>query len=94
MEHITFRGLSFQHADWFVENKGPADGQAGVMFLKGAIHANGARRCAFEDCEVAHLGEYAMWLGRGCKDNRIVHCHIHDLGGGGVCIGETESPQE
>jgi hypothetical protein len=39
------------------------------------------------------VGEYAIWLGSGCKDNRVFHCEIHDLGGGGVCIGETASPR-
>ncbi len=93
VEHITLRGLSFQHAEWVVADKGPADGQAGVGFMKGAVHANGTHHCALENCEIAHVGEYAVWLGSGCKSNRIVRCHIHDLGGGGVCIGETESPK-
>ncbi|NOZ22185.1 MAG: right-handed parallel beta-helix repeat-containing protein, partial [Planctomycetes bacterium] len=92
VEHIRLKGISFQHADWFVKNKGFADGQAGVQFLKGAIHGVGARNCVIENCEIAHVGEYAIWLALGCKHNTIRHCHIHDMGGGGVVIGETSRP--
>ncbi|MBM4042689.1 MAG: right-handed parallel beta-helix repeat-containing protein [Planctomycetes bacterium] len=92
VEHVQFRGLSFQHADWLIKDKGEADGQAAV-FLDAAITAKGARHCTFDDCEVAHVGEYAVWLGAGCKDNRVHHCHLRDLGGGGVKLGETASPK-
>ncbi len=93
VEHITLRRLSFQHSDWFIENKGPADGQAAV-FLGAAVFARGARHCCIERCEVAHVGEYGVWLERGCQDNRVFHCHIHDLGAGGVRIGETSTPTQ
>jgi len=92
VEAVTFTGLSFQHADWEIKDKGPADGQAAV-FLDAALMARGARHCTFERCEVTHVGEYALWLGAGCRDNRIVQCHLHDLGGGGVKLGETTSPK-
>jgi len=92
VDHIQIRGLSFQHADWFVKDKGFADGQAGVQFLKGAIHAVGARHCVLENCEIAHVGEYALWRARGCKNNSVRGCHIYDMGGGGVVIGETARP--
>jgi hypothetical protein len=91
VEHIRLSGLSFEHSDWFIENKGSADGQAAV-FLGAAVSARGARRCSIERCEVAHVGEYGIWFGLGCQDNRIFHCHIHDLGAGGVRIGETSTP--
>ena len=92
VEWVSFQGLSFQHADWLIADKGPADGQA-AHFLEAAVLARGARHCAFERCEIAHVGEYALWLAGGCTDNRVVHCHLHDLAGGGVKIGETSSPQ-
>jgi hypothetical protein len=91
VEWIRFEGLSFQHADWFIADKGPADGQA-AHFLEAAIVARGARHCAVERCEIAHVGQYALWLAAGSTDNRIVHCHLHDLAGGGIKIGETFSP--
>lgn len=85
---VTFRGLSFQHADWsFVDKAQTIDGQA-FVFLPGAIHARGAERLVFEGCEIAHVGGYAVALEDGCKSNRLTACHIHDIGGGGVRIGE------
>ena len=92
VENVHFKGLSFQHADWQVIDKGPADGQA-AYFLEAAVLARGARRCVFQQCEVAHVGEYGMWLAGGCSDNRVVQCHLHDLAGGGIKIGETQSPE-
>ncbi len=92
VEWVNFEGLSFQHADWFIADKGPADGQA-AHFLEAAVLARGAKHCALQRCEVAHVGEYALWLGAGSTDNRVFHCHLHDLAGGGVKIGETSSPK-
>jgi len=92
VEWVSFRGLSFQHADWQIADKGPADGQA-AHFLEAAILARGTRHCAFEQCVIAHVGEYGIWLAGGCTDNRVVQCHLHDLAGGGIKIGETHSPK-
>ena len=63
--------------------------QAAVT-IPAAVTANGARHCAVRECEIAHVGSYGLWLGRGCKDCRIVQNHIHDLGAGGVRIGEAK----
>jgi parallel beta-helix repeat protein len=35
------------------------------------------------------LGNYALELGRGCRQNRVAGCEIFDLGAGGIKIGET-----
>ena len=92
VQWVNFKGLSFQHSDWHIADKGPADGQA-AHFLTAAVLAHGAKHCTFEQCEVAHVGEYAMWLASGCADNRVVKCHLHDMAGGGIKIGETTSPK-
>jgi hypothetical protein len=89
--HVTFRGLSFQYADWQLDRNKPADGQA-ATHLTAAVVATGACDCSFENCEIAHFGEYGIILGNGCKRNRVVHCEIHDMGGGGVRIGENTLP--
>ncbi|NCO93486.1 MAG: right-handed parallel beta-helix repeat-containing protein [Armatimonadetes bacterium] len=91
--HLLLRGLSFQNADWQSAKDAVLDGQAAVH-TRAAVVANGARNVAFENCEIAHVGEYGLILGEGCKDNRVVHCHLHDLGAGGVRVGETALPQE
>jgi hypothetical protein len=49
--------------------------------------ADGATDCTFENCEIAHVGDYGIWLRLACKNNRIVKCRIRDLGIGAVRIG-------
>ncbi|MCX7599995.1 MAG: right-handed parallel beta-helix repeat-containing protein, partial [Armatimonadetes bacterium] len=93
VEHVTFRGLSFCHADWELEPQGHSDPQAAVT-IPAAVMADGARHCVWEDCEIAHVGEYGMWLRRGCKNNKIARCRIRDLGTGGVRIGEANPANE
>ena len=44
-------------------------------------------------CEIAHTGGYGLWFEHGCKDNRVEQCHLHDLGAGGVRIGENSLPE-
>ncbi|MFC1805726.1 right-handed parallel beta-helix repeat-containing protein [Planctomycetota bacterium] len=92
VHHIILRGLNFRHADWWLDRTRPADGQAAAFLTSAAVMATGMERCVIEYCEVGHVGTHGIWLAAGCKDNRIVHCHIHDLGAGGIRIGETESP--
>jgi hypothetical protein len=37
---------------------------------------------------------YGIWLRRGCTNNRIVRCHLHDLGAGGIRFGEMQIPKD
>jgi len=91
VDHVVLRGLSFQHAEWECDRNQIADGQA-AAFLDAAVMADGARECVVEDCEIAHVGEYALWWRRGCTDCRVQRTEMHDLGAGGARIGETAEP--
>jgi len=86
VEHITFKGLSFQHDQYPLPLGGHGDGQAAVS-MPSAVTAEGARHVALRDCEIAHVGGHAIWFRRGCEDCRVERCLIHDLGAGGVYIG-------
>ncbi len=88
VEHLTIRGLSFQHGQYVLPPTGHADGQAEVT-IPAAIVADGARQVAIEACEVKHVGTHGVWFRRGCRDCRVQRCWLDDLGGGGVMIGET-----
>ena len=92
VEHLHFKGLRFIHSDWPIPQQGHSDPQA-AFSIPGAINAVGARFCSVEQCEIAHVGTYGIWFRRGCQDNRIVQNEIHDLGAGGVRIGEGGSPK-
>lgn len=96
VEHLHFYGLTFAHSEW---HKPPevhywgdktgekcGDAQAAVS-VPGAIQAEGARYCHLEHCTVAHVSSYGIELSRGCRDNTIARCHIHDLGAGGIKLG-------
>jgi hypothetical protein len=94
VEHLRFRGLRFQHGQYLLPAAGQGDGQA-AQGIPAVILADGARQVRFEDCEVGHVGLYGIWFRRGCRDCRIERCFLHDLGAGGVRIGEgweSDSP--
>lgn len=96
VEHLTFRGLAFRYGQYILPPEGHCDGQAAAR-IEGAIQAHGARHVAIEDCEISHIGTYAVWFWTGCRDCRIERCYLHDLGAGGVRIGhgwENNSPAE
>ncbi len=89
VEHVHVVGLSFRHADWSLPDAGYGDPQAAVS-VPAVVTANGARRCEVRRCEISNVGTYGLWLKRGCKECRIEENQIHDLGAGGVRIGEAK----
>ncbi|HVR75589.1 MAG TPA: right-handed parallel beta-helix repeat-containing protein [Planctomycetota bacterium] len=91
VEHVSFEGLRFLHTEWTLPEKGHSDSQAAAS-IQGALEAAGARHCAFIRCEVGHVATYGVWLRAGSQDNRLEECEIHDLGAGGLRIGETRNP--
>lgn len=54
---------------------------------EAAVLMDGARRVVMRGCEVAHVGEYGIWLREGCTSNRVERCAVMDTGAGGVRIG-------
>ena len=88
VEHIHFRGLTFAHANWNLPPNGHSYPQAEIN-VPAAVQAVAARNCIFDACDVTHVGGYAVDLGAGCRENRIVNCELTDLGAGGVKIGTT-----
>lgn len=92
VEHLNFKGLRFAYSEFAIPAKGYSDPQAAVG-TTAAFQATGARRCLVENCEVAHVGAYGLWLRAGCQDNRVAHNEMRDLGAGGVRIGEPASPK-
>jgi hypothetical protein len=94
IDYLRFQGLSFQHTDWTMPEAQTVDGQAAAFLDTAAVYARGARHCVFDRCEVAHTGGYGLWLQLGCQDNRVVQCHIHDLGAGGVRLGDASLPED
>jgi hypothetical protein len=93
VEHVSLRGLTFRHGQYLLPDAGHGDSQA-AFTIPAAIMADGARHVAIEQCEVAHVGIYGIWFRRGCHDCRVVETYLHDLGAGGVRIGEGSIPSD
>jgi parallel beta-helix repeat protein len=92
VEGLRFENLSFEHTDWTMDRGQVQDAQSGEFLKTATIFLRGARNCAFDKCEVAHTGGYALWCQRGTKQTLVEQCHLHDLGAGGVRIGESGLP--
>jgi parallel beta-helix repeat protein len=90
--NIAFRGITFADTDWRLEGGTDTDIQAAVE-TPGAVQAQFARDCAFERCVFQRLGGYALELDRGCERDKIIGNDMHDLGAGGIRVGETALDQ-
>ncbi len=88
VEHVALRGLTFLHGQWLTPPGGFEPAQAAAP-IEAAVLADGARHVTLEDCEVGHLGIYAVWFRKGCRDCTVRRCYLHDFGAGGVRIGEA-----
>ena len=88
VEHLTLRGLAFRYAGYTLPSEGHSDPQAAVS-IPAVIMADGARDVTIEGCEISHVGTYGVWFRRGCVDCRVRQTELHDLGAGGVKIGEA-----
>jgi len=93
VEHVTFAGLAFHHAQWLTPPGGFEPAQAAAP-IDAVVMVDGARQVAFEDCEVGHIGTYAVWFRKGCTDCALRRCHLFDVGAGGVRIGEAEMARD
>ncbi len=97
LEHLTFSGLTFSHSEWYydreqhdAENMTRQSGfTQAARGVAAVVEAQGVRHCDFDHCTIAHAGNYAIDLSRGCQDDKIRNCTCTDLGAGGIKIGDT-----
>ena len=82
VEGLRFEGLAFEHAA--VPASEPAVQAAWTT--PGTLVLRGARNVAIEDGRLAGLGGYAVEIGEGCRDVRVVGNEIVDLGAGGLKV--------
>lgn len=90
VEHVTFKGVTFAHANWMMPDEGLSLPQ-GEINVPSAVELTGARHVTFERCAVRQVGGYAVTFGAGCRDSRLESCELFDLGAGGVKIGTARS---
>lgn len=85
---ISFENLSFRYSGYLTPADGNEPAQAAAP-IGAVITADFAENISFSDCEIAHTGTYAIWFRRAVRNCLVTKCHMHDLGAGGVKIGET-----
>ena len=78
VEHITLKGLVFEHNQELLPRTGYAPYQAAYV-TEAAVMADGARNVTIEDCEVGRIATYAVWFRQGCKDCLLTRCYLYDL---------------
>ena len=88
VEHITIKGVSFQHSACAVPRGCLAnDNQSATHGWGAAIFGRGARDIRILDCEISHGGEHAVRFMGASQRVIVQRCHMHDMGGGGVYWG-------
>ncbi|MGV8139033.1 MAG: right-handed parallel beta-helix repeat-containing protein [Mangrovibacterium sp.] len=92
VENIRFQGLSFRFSGYKMPYAGNEQSQAAFP-VDAVIMADFVKRIQFVNCEVSHVGTNAFWFRSACDDCKVEHCYIHDLGAGGVKIGDLAQPK-
>ncbi|MGV3484934.1 MAG: right-handed parallel beta-helix repeat-containing protein, partial [Planctomycetaceae bacterium] len=88
VEHVRIEGLAFRHGQWLTPPGGFEPAQAASP-IEAMVMVDGARHLTIDRCEIGHVGTYAVWFRKGCRDCEIRRSYLHDFGAGGVRIGET-----
>ena len=91
---VVFANLTIAHAAADLEGAcmpSGCGGQSCSEATTAAFHATFATRCALAGVEVVGAGSYAVWFDEGSVDCSITGCWLHDLGMGGVRVGNTEN---
>ncbi len=91
VEHICFENLSFEVAGYRTPARGnePMQAAAGI---EATVMLDFARNVDFVNCDIAHTGLHGIWYRKACSNSKVEHCHLFDLGGGAVKIGNTTNP--
>jgi hypothetical protein len=92
-ENIKFENLSFEISAYHTPPNGDDPAQA-AFTVDAVVTLDFARNIEFHNCEIAHTGTYGIWFRRACNNCSLNMCYLHDLGAGGVKIGEIVIPQE
>jgi hypothetical protein len=88
VENIRFENLVFEMAGYITPADGNEPAQAAAP-IDATVTLDFAQNISFHNCEIAHTGTYAFWFRRACSNCTVSQTYMHDLGAGGVKIGET-----
>ncbi|MDP4282960.1 MAG: right-handed parallel beta-helix repeat-containing protein [Bacteroidota bacterium] len=86
VENILFDGIAFKYCNYVFSGY---EAYQAAQKIDAAIMIDNAQNIRFNHCEIAHIGQYAIWLRKGVQHCEITNSYLHDLGAGGIRIGET-----
>ena len=92
VEFIRFENIQFMVSGYKMPLRGNEPAQAASP-VEAVVMADFANKIEFVDCEISQVGTNAFWFRKACTDCLISHCYLHELGAGGVKIGEIAIPQ-
>jgi len=90
VENLSFSGLTFSYAGADLPDDGYLGAQA-HMRVDAALSATGAKKISIKNCTISRVGRYGIWFREDCHENRIENNVVHDLGAGGIKVGESSS---
>jgi len=93
VRNIHFENLRFEVAGYRMPLFGNEPAQAAAP-VEATIMADFASNIGFRNCEVSQTGANAIWFQKACTDCSIQHCYLHDLGAGGIKIGDIQIPKD
>lgn len=91
VQNIRFENLRFEVAGYRMPIAGNEAAQAASP-VEAVIMADYARKIEFVNCEISQIGTNGIWFRKACTDCLVSHCYLHDLGAGGIKIGEIAIP--
>ena len=89
VRNITIKDLTIANTLYNLSVDGENPQQA--VASKGAsVMLDYSENIVFSNCEFCHIGLYGIWFREACIGCKIENSYIHDLGAGGVKIGENK----
>lgn len=99
VSNLQFEGIMFEHGTYLRPNTmGMVDAQdnnireaanKGDMATGGNIYLKATQNIVFNSCEFARMGNAAVFMHQGNKDNLIVGSHFYDLSAQAIKIGDV-----
>lgn len=93
VKNIRFEGLTFEFSGYKMPTNGTEPAQAAFP-VEASVMADFAENIQFVNCEISNTGNNAIWFRNACNNCSIEHCYLHDLGAGGVKIGNYIQPEK
>ncbi|MDK3157222.1 right-handed parallel beta-helix repeat-containing protein [Kamptonema cortianum] len=85
VSHVHFENLTFTHCQWRRPREHVGAVQSAYV-VPGAVQLRGSHHCLLQNCTIHAVGQYAVEIAQGSHANRVLRCHFHDLGAGGVKV--------